>query len=226
MQRVGFNSCDSRHRRAGMVAIGLGFALAVALGSPKVAFADPVAPISADGSLVDDPSVNEHPARIAAEVAPGERADVSVAVVDTKGEMTIRKMPVQGPQEAATAVSKAQRDPATVAVGIAAPVTMLAAASDPRRPQQWALDTLGAEQSWQVSTGKGQVVAVVDTGVQSNHPDLAGQVLPGVDLTRGTAIRASQDPIGHGTHVAGTVAALTRNGVESPGWPRTPASCR
>lgn len=160
-----------------------------------------------------DPSVHENPAAIAAEVDPGERASVSVAVVDQQGEMTVRDVPVQGPQQAAAAVSKAQRDGATVAVGIAAPLDLLATSSDPRRSQQWSLDTLGAEQSWRVSTGRGQVVAVVDSGVQSNHPDLRGHVLPGVDLTKSTALRTSVDPIGHGTHVAGTIAAVTHNGL-------------
>jgi subtilisin family serine protease len=53
------------------------------------------------------------------------------------------------------------------------------------------------------------VVAVVDTGVAANHPDLAGRVLPGYDATSAGA--AGADDNGHGTAVAGVVAAKTGN---------------
>jgi serine protease len=53
------------------------------------------------------------------------------------------------------------------------------------------------------------VVAVVDTGVAANHPDLAGRVLPGYDATGSGAIGV--DDNGHGTAVAGVVAAKTGN---------------
>jgi len=52
---------------------------------------------------------------------------------------------------------------------------------------------------------------VIDTGVDSTHPDLAGQVLPGADFTTGTEGPAV-DPNGHGTHVAGIIAAAAGNG--------------
>jgi subtilisin family serine protease len=55
-------------------------------------------------------------------------------------------------------------------------------------------------------------VAVIDSGVDASHPDLAGQVLPGADFITGTE-GTSVDPHGHGTHVAGTIAALTGNGI-------------
>ncbi|WP_306204132.1 S8 family serine peptidase [Actinoplanes sp. RD1] len=86
------------------------------------------------------------------------------------------------------------------------------AGPDPYRASQWDLATIGAAGAWQRSTGAGVVVAVIDTGVDAGHPDLAGQVLPGIDLVAGTS-GTSTDPHGHGTHVAGTIAALTGNGV-------------
>lgn len=74
---------------------------------------------------------------------------------------------------------------------------------------QWALEALNVEEAWADATGVGVKVAVLDTGVQANHPDLEGQVLDGydfVDPESGT--NGGDDPNGHGTHVAGIVAAL------------------
>jgi type VII secretion-associated serine protease mycosin len=71
---------------------------------------------------------------------------------------------------------------------------------------------LRAELVWQVGRGAGQVVAVVDTGVDGTHPDLAGRVLPGTDLIR-TGATGWDDGYGHGTHVAGIIAATAGNGI-------------
>jgi serine protease len=69
--------------------------------------------------------------------------------------------------------------------------------------------------AWKVSTGLGITVAVVDTGVDSSHPDLAGKVLPGRAFlngnSTGVAMSTSTDTCGHGTHVAGTIAAIPNN---------------
>jgi thermitase len=55
------------------------------------------------------------------------------------------------------------------------------------------------------------VVAVIDTGVKADHPDLAGQTLPGHDFVDNDD--TAQDGNGHGTHVTGIIDALTGNGV-------------
>ncbi len=73
------------------------------------------------------------------------------------------------------------------------------------RDMQWPLNQLGAEDAWQASTGAGAVVAVLDTGVDAGHPDLAGRVLPGYDAIKRRA-GGNTDPNGHGTHVAGSIA--------------------
>ncbi|MTV26458.1 S8 family serine peptidase [Nitriliruptoraceae bacterium ZYF776] len=92
------------------------------------------------------------------------------------------------------------------------------AAGDPYRDQQWALDTLRVERAWASSRGLGAIVAVVDTGVDLAHPDLrsrlvrdpAGEVV-GLDLVDGDGV--PQDEHGHGTLVAGIVAASANNGI-------------
>ncbi|MBX7264818.1 type VII secretion-associated serine protease mycosin [Micromonospora sp. Llam7] len=85
---------------------------------------------------------------------------------------------------------------------------------DQVRDEQWQLDKLGAQLAWRTSTGRGVVVAVIDSGVDGSHPDLAGQVLPGLDLVAsGGAL--DPDPVGHGTTVAGLIAGRNddRRGV-------------
>lgn len=85
------------------------------------------------------------------------------------------------------------------------------AASDPERPKQWGLDMVGADKAHETATGKGAIVAVVDTGVMTTHRDLAGRLLPGYDFVNDDA--DPSDDNGHGTHVSGIVAADTGNGV-------------
>ncbi|WP_288009358.1 S8 family peptidase [Kyrpidia sp.] len=87
------------------------------------------------------------------------------------------------------------------------------------RPYQWNMPMIDAENAWRTTTGApGIVVAVVDTGVDRGHPDLQGQLLPGANLLDPT--RPPDDDNGHGTHVAGVIAALSNNGegVASLDW--------
>jgi hypothetical protein len=84
---------------------------------------------------------------------------------------------------------------------------------DPLAPVQWGLSRLRATE---VGDATGQVVAVVDTGVQADHPDLAGVVLPGTDVVSPGG-DGRVDPNGHGTHVAGIVAAVRDNGIGGAG---------
>lgn len=86
---------------------------------------------------------------------------------------------------------------------------------DPLVPEQWHLPQVGAFDAWALSQGANVVVAVVDTGVDASHPDLAGRVRGGVDLVNpGTP---PDDPNGHGTLVAGVIAAVLGNGVGGVG---------
>jgi len=76
---------------------------------------------------------------------------------------------------------------------------------------QWGLARIEAPQAWDVSTGTTQtVVAVLDTGVDSAHPELASKLVPGYDFVN-TDHDASDDN-GHGSHVAGIIGAVTNNG--------------
>ncbi|KDN85396.1 putative peptidase S08 family protein [Kitasatospora cheerisanensis KCTC 2395] len=79
------------------------------------------------------------------------------------------------------------------------------AMADEIRDGQWTLKKYSAaEKVWPVSEGDGVIVAIIDTGVDANHPDLTGQVLPGTDFTGGADGRS--DSIGHGTGMASLIA--------------------
>jgi type VII secretion-associated serine protease mycosin len=78
---------------------------------------------------------------------------------------------------------------------------------DDIRAQQWHLDFLNIDQVHQISTGKGVIVGVIDTGVDGGHPDLTGRLLPGLDLSFRQRPDALEDLDGHGTAMAGLIAA-------------------
>lgn len=120
------------------------------------------------------------------------------------------------PSEAASSEAAPPPQPSAPATEGAAPATPVAApdGSDPLHGQQWGLASTRTVAAWSAATGRGTVIAVVDTGVDGTHPDLAGRLVPGVDLVDpGTPAGVSVDPNGHGTHVAGIAAAATDNGV-------------
>jgi type VII secretion-associated serine protease mycosin len=104
--------------------------------------------------------------------------------------------------------------PAAAAVRQAVPAAGPRERTDPIRDGQWQLDVLHAKTAWRYSSGAGVIVAVIDSGVDGTHPDLAGQVLPGVDLVTGVG-DGQHDPVGHGTTVAGLIAGRSddRRGV-------------
>ena len=77
--------------------------------------------------------------------------------------------------------------------------------------QQWALGKIQMPLAWDLARGQGAVIAVLDTGVDVNHPELQGRLLPGFSFTDDTTNVA--DNCGHGTHVTGIIAANTDNGV-------------
>lgn len=97
--------------------------------------------------------------------------------------------------------------PAALALGAVFTVTAAPpAAADVTRDRQWGLLALRAEEAWGITKGEGVTVAVLDTGVDPTHPDLAGQVLEGVDLVGTGAVRGDRAWARHGTSMAAIIA--------------------
>ncbi len=87
-----------------------------------------------------------------------------------------------------------------------------AASAHDAQPGQWYLKSMQAEEMWEVSTGKGIKVAVIDTGVDSSSPSLRGRVLPGKDVS-GAPGDENHDDNGHGTTTAELIAGSGDDGT-------------
>jgi thermitase len=104
-------------------------------------------------------------------------------------------------------------DPRFESVGPNALVKALGEPNDRLFPDLWGHRQIKAPAAWDTAKGSpGVIVAVIDTGVDHTHPDLTGDtVLPGGDFV--DQDDDAMDDHGHGTHVAGTIAAMGENGI-------------
>jgi serine protease len=91
--------------------------------------------------------------------------------------------------------------------------------NDPLFARQWGLEQMRVPEAWHRGfTGRGTVIAILDSGIDQSHPDLLPNMLPGADLH---AVATGQedcppgpeDDLGHGTHTAGIAAARGNNGI-------------
>lgn len=126
---------------------------------------------------------------------------------------------VQVPASSVAALTKSLlADPS---IGFVEPDARVGTSLTPNDPYssysfEWGLQLIGAQSAWDISTGaNGPIIAVIDTGVDASHPDLGGRVLPGIDLVNGD--NNANDDNGHGTHVAGIIAASGNNGIGGAG---------
>lgn len=78
---------------------------------------------------------------------------------------------------------------------------------------QWGLSKILAPQAWDLEFGQTSpvVVAVVDSGVDLDHPDLRNKLMGGYDFVNNDSV--PEDNVGHGTQMAGIIAAQTQNGI-------------
>ena len=152
-----------------------------------------------------DPACASTPA-----AAPGDSELVAVGVVRVEGtclDATTEYVPAD---EVDARLAGLDDDPAVVAAA-PAPPPATSSQEDDRRRDQWALDMLGVDEGsselpW--PDGTGVVVAVLDSGIHADHEDLGDAV---VERRRGPDV-TDLDPTGHGTAVAGIVAARRGNG--------------
>ncbi|HOU12327.1 MAG TPA: S8 family serine peptidase [Anaerolineae bacterium] len=84
--------------------------------------------------------------------------------------------------------------------------------NDPNYSKQWAHTTIQSPGAWGITTGNTDIViAIIDSGVDTSHPDLASKLVAGHDFVDDD--NTPSDENGHGTHVAGIAAAVTNNGI-------------
>ena len=91
--------------------------------------------------------------------------------------------------------------------------------NDPELARQTHVDMIGLPDAWNVTTGdEAVIIAIVDTGVDGDHPDLRDKLIDGWNVYANN--RNTEDVLGHGTAVAGTAAAATDNrlGVAGVAW--------
>ena len=213
-------------RHLSVVAAAAAFAVTAA-STPATAEGRPRPPVPA-GSTRLRGAVDPDVARVA---ASGARDRVALSVALTRGASdagvvsvarqaggsvrlripAIHAVSIEVPAVAAARVAEAlARRPDVRRVDPVRARSFGATPNDPAaRPY---LDAVNAPQAWDRTTGSPSVkIAVVDSGVDTGHPDLAGKVVGTYNAVDGTA--AVPDTEGHGTAVAGVAAAATNNGI-------------
>jgi serine protease len=142
--------------------------------------------------------------------SPGIKDDGKIEIAD------VRSMAPDGIRALVERLSHDPRvegvEPETVARAFFTP-------NDPKYTEQWHMQRAGAEQAWDYACGTGVTVAVVDTGIACYDGDgfMKGTDLAGTTCVAGYNFVAKNDIAaddqGHGTHVAGTIAQTTNNGM-------------
>ncbi len=191
--------------------------------------------VSTVSVMVDDPSAN-----LVVEVAHGPAFDEAVGLALDEGAKVLRSDPVAGIVTIRAAdidadlLDRLSRTPGVISISSEKRARMTYTPNDAELSRQWGLDTVNAYEAWDITRGESDViVAVLDTGIDWNHPDLAANMWSDADGYHGyNAIDDnffpmddninSYDELGrwvantytyHGTHVAGVVGAAISNSI-------------
>ncbi len=149
------------------------------------------------------------------------RAAVSKFGATTENAVTSKVVELKGTASAPDLLKKVKADPAVELASLNYVRRISAVPNDPyfNDYQKDSLTTSRVTNAWDVSKSTGsQIVAVLDTGVDAGHPDLAGHLVAGVNTT--SPNRGPIDDNGHGTMTLGIIAAGANNGigVAGVGW--------
>jgi len=108
-------------------------------------------------------------------------------------------------------VNKLKHNPHYKFVELDQRVELTATVNDPYLGSEWHIAKIGANTAWDKSQGAGVTIAILDSGVDAAHPDLAPRLVPGYNTSNNNT--DTSDICGHGTSVAGAAAAALNNSV-------------
>ncbi|HZG67089.1 MAG TPA: S8 family serine peptidase [Herpetosiphonaceae bacterium] len=199
--------------------------LFVALATPR-APATRAAPGNPAGGRVAPAARNgAAPDRLMVTLKPGVPSDreaklhasANANVIRTVEQLRLRVIQVPAQRrDAALHIYRASPD--VLAVELDRIVTTDETPNDTRYAEQWALNTIEAAAAWDRTQGLTSVlIAILDTGIESTHPDLASKVVLAQNFSDSPSVT---DRDGHGTHVAGIAAAATNNAIGVAGLAR------
>lgn len=211
-----------------MLTVVLGLAAPGLLGSAAAQTPPSPAPSATATGSISSQGGTATPTATAAPAESGPRVPLIVkfkagagaadidATIKAAGGQSVRELPqirsrvISVPEHARDQILAAyQKQSAVERAAAAVKLAKAGAPNDPGYAQQWALPKIGWDQAYGVVPVSGSArIAVLDTGVDAAHPDLAGRMAAGQSFTGGNP---DSDPNGHGTALAGIAAAAVNN---------------
>lgn len=176
-----------------------------------------VAPVLAQGPLPADPAIipgevivrfQPHVSALGAHVSL-QAEGLQPLEISPRGSMLRLQVP---PGQEAEAIAQLIARGDVEFAGYNHRVQAVETPNDPAFSQQWALPKIEAPAAWDIHAGSNSVIiAIVDSGVDLDHPDLQANIVSGWDFVNNDGV--ADDDHGHGSHVAGIAAAVGNNGV-------------
>jgi thermitase len=164
---------------------------------------DPGARPATEGEIVAELAVTAAAVEIEAEAEGIGVQEVSFPEIEGEPSAAEREEALEGAKE------RLEDAPGVESVSYNYYLERFGAPNDRLFSQQWGIRRVRAPQAWRTSPGWGARVGVVDSGVDASHPDLRGKVAAQRDFAAGDG--RAEDLVGHGTAVAGVVAARVNN---------------
>jgi hypothetical protein len=125
------------------------------------------------------------------------------------GQGNVHIVDLPGNASETAVIEKLKHDPNLKFVELDRRVKAGMAVTDPYIGSEWHIAKIGAQNAWDTTQGAGVTIAILDSGVDTTHPDLAQNLVPGYNAYDNN--NDVSDVCGHGTAVAGTAAAATNN---------------
>ena len=189
----------------------------------------PAGAAPAPSPLGGRPDLGHRAGRLVVHLAPGAEGASSAVAASVDGAVARRVTPGTVAVVVADAPAATRRlamDPRVTAVEDDVVYRAAVEPNDPclascfglPSPSQYGVRVVGGPEAWNVTRGRADIlVAVLDSGVDSNHPELVGKVVHGANVSRSAS---PDDRTGHGTGIAGTIAAIPDNGegIAGLGW--------